>query len=92
MGLAKLQNANVSLASLPSAELGLEYGNSIVIDTDAAGYGWFVDATPLQDEEFGPSNGGLIASSRRCCSSSRSTHGSHARNGTSAGTERFAIQ
>jgi hypothetical protein len=24
----------------------------VVIDTDAAGHGWFVDRTPLQDEEF----------------------------------------
>jgi hypothetical protein len=29
--------------------------SGITIDVDAAGYGWFVDGTPNQDEEFEPS-------------------------------------
>ena len=32
--------------------LGAEADGKILIDDDAAGYGWFVDPTPHQDEEF----------------------------------------
>jgi parallel beta-helix repeat protein len=46
------QYVDVSIADLPGATLGLATGTSIVIDVDAAGYGWFVDATPLDDSEF----------------------------------------
>jgi hypothetical protein len=41
-----------ALASLGNAQLGAVEGRSIVIDTTAAGWGWFVDPTPDQDEEF----------------------------------------
>jgi hypothetical protein len=30
----------------------LAQGNTILLDRDAAGYGWFVDPTPRLDEEF----------------------------------------
>ena len=32
--------------------LGETVGNTILIDRDAAGYGWFVDPTPADDVEF----------------------------------------
>ena len=32
----------------------------IWVDADAAGYGWFVDATPLADEEFTPAEDGTL--------------------------------
>jgi hypothetical protein len=36
--------------------------NRVVVSADAAGYGWFVDATPLTDTEFtsGPSGAPLV--------------------------------
>jgi hypothetical protein len=49
-----LQSASVKIANLPGAVLGItsEPANTIWIDDDAAGYGWFLDATPAVDEEF----------------------------------------
>ena len=32
--------------------LGEEIGNTIYLDSDAAGHGWFVDPTPATDAEF----------------------------------------
>jgi titin len=43
----------VSIADLPGATLGLATDTSIVIDVNAAGYGWYIDPTPLDDSEFG---------------------------------------
>jgi Ca2+-binding RTX toxin-like protein len=51
-----LQQARVTIATLPGSMLGETIGNSIVIDPTAAGYGWFVDSTPLEDSEFHRSN------------------------------------
>ena len=42
----------VQFADLPGATLGLASGNSIWLDINAAGWGWFVDATPGDDSEF----------------------------------------
>jgi hypothetical protein len=58
-----LRQAQVTIAALPGLMLGQTIGNSIVIDPTAAGYGWFVDATPLGDSEFhrGNVNGLLVA-------------------------------
>jgi ParB/RepB/Spo0J family partition protein len=47
-----IRTARVSIADLPGFELGQAEGDRITLDRDAAGYGWFVDATPAQDEEF----------------------------------------
>jgi hypothetical protein len=49
-----LGHVTYAVADLPADELGRMVGGSrIEIDIDAAGYGWFVDATPLDDSEFG---------------------------------------
>lgn len=44
--------------NLPSTSLGQTTGTGpsakITLDTDAAGYGWFIDSTPLSNEEFLP--------------------------------------
>jgi hypothetical protein len=42
------------VASLPGDLLALAFpgANRIVLDADAAGHGWFIDPTPLEDEEF----------------------------------------
>jgi hypothetical protein len=37
---------------LDGAYLGLTTGNTILLDTNAAGYGWFIDPTTLDDSEF----------------------------------------
>jgi len=49
-----LRGAQFSVHNLGGAGyLGLAAGQTIWIDDDAAGYGWFVDATPTDDGEFG---------------------------------------
>ena len=50
--LAKLTQAQFAIANLPGSYLGKTQGNQITIDSNAAGYGWFVDPTPAADEEF----------------------------------------
>jgi cyclophilin family peptidyl-prolyl cis-trans isomerase len=47
-----LKNVRVAIADLAGANLGLTQQDTIYIDQDAAGHGWFVDPTPQQDEEF----------------------------------------
>ena len=59
--LAALAGVTVQVADLPSGMLGEVVGKTILIDRDAAGYGWFVDPTPAKDEEFTPSNQQLRA-------------------------------
>ena len=52
--VAKLEQVQVVIADLPGSYLGeaIESQNQIYIDSNAAGYGWFVDPTPGSDEEF----------------------------------------
>jgi len=51
------------IADLPGTLLGQSLGHTILIDRDAAGFGWFVDLTPWDDVEFTGFTGGgdLIA-------------------------------
>src|SRR5262249_10569597 len=49
---AALNSALFHIANLPGSELGFTSSREIWIDRDAAGYGWFVDATPSDDSEF----------------------------------------
>lgn len=49
---AELANVQFLVADLPDGILASTYGDVIVIDDDAAGYGWFVDVTPFDDSEF----------------------------------------
>ena len=51
-GRQVLANVSVKIADLPGNLLGETVGNAILIDRDAAGYGWFVDLTPGDDREF----------------------------------------
>jgi uncharacterized delta-60 repeat protein len=46
---------------LPGRQLGLQRGDTVTIDVDAAGRGWFVDPTPMLDEEFAVREGRLEA-------------------------------
>jgi probable HAF family extracellular repeat protein len=47
-----LSNVRVQIADLPGNLLGEASGNTIRIDQNAAGWGWFVDRTPRSDSEF----------------------------------------
>ncbi|MEQ1862398.1 MAG: SdrD B-like domain-containing protein, partial [Chthoniobacteraceae bacterium] len=49
---ALLHSISFSIADLPGWYLGESGGGSFTLDRDAAGNGWFVDSTPLDDAEF----------------------------------------
>ena len=53
--LAAMAGVSVQVADLSGGLLGETIGKTILIDSNAAGYGWFVDPTPALDEEFTPS-------------------------------------
>ncbi len=58
----RLESVEVRIADLHGARLGEALGTTITLDINAAGYGWFVDATPWASEEFGQSSAqGLVA-------------------------------
>jgi hypothetical protein len=50
--LAQMANTQLVVGDLPNGELAHESPGQIVIDRTAAGYGWFVDPTPGNDQEF----------------------------------------
>jgi hypothetical protein len=50
--LPALSGLTVRIADLGGTTLGLASGNTIWLDDDAAGWGWFVDRTPSNDSEF----------------------------------------
>ncbi|MCA9068514.1 MAG: FG-GAP repeat protein, partial [Planctomycetaceae bacterium] len=47
-----LAEIDLEVADLPDGELGRALPGRILIDVDAAGYGWFIDTTPFDDSEF----------------------------------------
>ncbi|MDZ4852077.1 MAG: matrixin family metalloprotease, partial [Pirellulaceae bacterium] len=50
--VALLNTTNIRIADLAGSTLGTAIGNTIYLDRDAAGWGWFIDATPELDDEF----------------------------------------
>ena len=50
--ISKMEQANFVVTDLPSSYLGLTQNMTVSLDRDAAGYGWFIDSTPGQDDEF----------------------------------------
>ena len=48
----KLESTQFVITNLTGASLGLADGNTVYIDANAAGYGWFVDSTATTDEEY----------------------------------------
>jgi hypothetical protein len=46
-----LRSVGLHVADLPDDLLGLVRGDTVLIDRDAAGRGWFIDPTPLADDE-----------------------------------------
>ncbi len=49
---SSLANVSIRIADLGGLTLGMASGNTIWLDDDAAGWGWFVDRTPFDDSEF----------------------------------------
>ena len=49
---AKLQGLKLEVANLPDGQLATANSSKIVLDETAAGYGWFFDTTPNDDNEF----------------------------------------
>jgi len=60
-----LHEVNFQILDFDGLTLGRAIGNTVYIDADAAGYGWFVDDTPADDVEFGlpGGNGEFLADS-----------------------------
>ena len=50
--LVAIQTLPFEIADLEGDRLAQATPNAILIDVDAAGYGWFFDSTPLEDSEF----------------------------------------
>ena len=50
--ISTLRSADIRVANLGGSLLGLASGNTITLDDDAAGWGWFVDSTPGDDSDF----------------------------------------
>ena len=52
-----LEDVDINVKDLGGVTLAVANGSVITLDDDAAGHGWFIDATPGDDEEFSSSNG-----------------------------------
>jgi hypothetical protein len=50
--MARLQAATFAIADLPEGQIASASGSGITIDETAAGYGWFIDQSPMEDSEF----------------------------------------
>jgi hypothetical protein len=50
--IATLEKVRIQIADLDGARLAQARGTTIMVDVDAAGYGWFLDVTPTANEEF----------------------------------------
>ncbi|MEM1198570.1 MAG: calcium-binding protein, partial [Pseudomonadota bacterium] len=58
----ELAEVKITVDDLPGAMLGAFSVDTVIVDVDAAGHGWFVDTTPQDNEEFVPSpDGGWVA-------------------------------
>ena len=59
----KLEEVQIEVVDLAGTTLGQVVGNTIYLDINAAGHGWFIDATPRDHSEFQADNSlSLIAS------------------------------
>jgi hypothetical protein len=50
----RLQGISISFTSLSGSAIGQTTGQTITLDDNAAGWGWFIDPTPGSNEEFLP--------------------------------------
>jgi len=60
---ALLDGVNFQIVDLDGLILGQVIGDTVLLDIDAAGYGWFIDSTPCDNSEFrsGGKDGELVA-------------------------------
>lgn len=49
-----MRQPSIVIGDLPGSAIGRVWGGVITLDHNAAGHGWFVDATPHASEEFAP--------------------------------------
>ena len=49
---SSLDSVTIAISDLPGTQLARVDDDTIVLDADAAGWGWFIDATPLDTSEF----------------------------------------
>jgi hypothetical protein len=63
--LVRLESATYEVGRLPQPLLGYTFArtHTVVIDPDAAGYGWFVDPTLQSNSEFARNAGGALVAS-----------------------------
>ncbi|WP_338015317.1 beta strand repeat-containing protein [Altererythrobacter sp. C41] len=59
--IAAMQAVAITVADLPGGYLGQWTAEGIRIDSDGAGFGWYVDPTPEGDGEFAIAEGRLVA-------------------------------
>ena len=52
MDASGLKILSIRIMDLGGNYLGMAHGHTIWLDDNAAGWGWFVDATPWDDSEF----------------------------------------
>jgi hypothetical protein len=57
--VATLRSVELMVTNLAGLSLARALDDAIVLDVDAAGHGWFVDMTPLEDGEFAGGTGPL---------------------------------
>jgi hypothetical protein len=60
--LAAVSEVHVQISDLPGPDLGLASPGLIEIDSDAAGYGWYIDSAPNNASAFSP---GVVNSGAR---------------------------
>jgi hypothetical protein len=56
-----IEGMTVEIVDLPGALLGLVEDDTVYIDINAAGHGWFVDPTPFDAEEYAPDGDGTLS-------------------------------
>ncbi|MEQ1533296.1 MAG: matrixin family metalloprotease, partial [Sideroxydans sp.] len=54
--LNTVSNITITFTDLANGALGQTTGTTITLDTNASGYGWFIDTTPSLNEEFLPTS------------------------------------
>jgi hypothetical protein len=59
--LAAMRSATFMVADMPGVEAGTSSGHTILLDSNGAGFGWFVDSTPGDDSEYNGSGTRLTA-------------------------------
>ena len=55
-GVGGMSNGSLNIADLPNAAVGQTTGSTVTLDTNAAGYNWFIDTTPTDNSEYLPTS------------------------------------